>query len=90
MPSYLGDHQQLRPSVNVHELATKYHLDVSLFERLIMGGVKPVRLGVQHRMQPEVARLITPVIYKELENHSSVYDRPQVPGMQHNVNTILR
>ena len=81
----IGDHQQLRPSVNVHHLATKYHLDVSLFERLIMGGMSAVRLGVQHRMRPEVARLIVPAVYSQLENHSSVYSHPCIPGMQHNV-----
>jgi hypothetical protein len=71
--------------VNVHQLATKYHLDVSLFERLIMGGMKAVRLGVQHRMRAEVARLIVPAIYAQLENHSSVYDHPHVQGMLHDV-----
>ena len=56
----IGDHQQLRPPVNVYHLAKDYHLDVSLFERLILGGIKSVRLDVQHRMRPEVARLIVP------------------------------
>lgn len=83
--SNLGDHQQLRPSVNVHQLATKYHLNVSLFERLIMGGMKAVRLGVQHRMRPEIARLIVPAVYAQLENHSSVYGHPHIPGMQNDV-----
>ena len=81
----IGDHQQLRPSVNVNELATKYQLDVSLFERLIMGGMEAVQLGVQHRMRPEVARLIVPAIYSQLENHSSVYGHPHIPGMQYDV-----
>ncbi|XP_045029940.1 NFX1-type zinc finger-containing protein 1 isoform X2 [Daphnia magna] len=81
----IGDHQQLRPSVNVHQLATKYHLNVSLFERLIMGGMKAVRLGVQHRMRPEIARLIVPAVYAQLENHSSVYGHPHIPGMQNDV-----
>ena len=81
----IGDHQQLRPSVNVHHLATKYQLDVSLFERLILGGMKSVRLGVQHRMRPEVARLIVPAIYSQLENHRSVYGHPRIRGMQRDV-----
>lgn len=85
IPINTGDHQQLRPSVNVHELATKFQLDVSLFERLIVGDMKPVKLGVQHRMRPEVARLIVPAVYAHLENHSSVYSHPHIPGMQHDV-----
>ena len=81
----IGDHQQLRPPVNVHQLAKDYQLDVSLFERLIMGGMKSVRLDVQHRMRPEVARLIVPAIYPQLENHRSVYEHPHIPGMQRDV-----
>lgn len=29
---------------------------------------------LQHRMRPEIARLLTPHIYSELENHPSVMD----------------
>lgn len=29
---------------------------------------------LQHRMRPEIARLLTPHIYSELENHPSVLD----------------
>lgn len=80
-----GDHQQLRPSPTVYELAVKYHLDVSLFERLIKNGMAACVLGVQHRMRPEVARLIVPAIYPKLENHESVLRYPNVSGMVHNV-----
>ncbi len=40
----IGDHQQLRPSTNVYELATDYHLDISMFERLINNEYPSVRL----------------------------------------------
>jgi hypothetical protein len=36
-------------------------------------------------MRAEVARLIVPAIYAQLENHSSVYDHPHVQGMLHDV-----
>lgn len=32
----IGDHEQLRPSTSVYDLAKNYNLDVSLFERLVM------------------------------------------------------
>ncbi|XP_063601578.1 NFX1-type zinc finger-containing protein 1-like [Penaeus indicus] len=35
----IGDHQQLRPSATVYELATKYGLETSLFERMIKNGL---------------------------------------------------
>jgi len=40
----IGDHEQLRPNVNVFELTHKYHLDVSMFERLINNNFERVML----------------------------------------------
>ncbi|XP_075442165.1 NFX1-type zinc finger-containing protein 1-like isoform X2 [Ascaphus truei] len=70
----IGDHQQLRPTTTVYELAKNFNLDVSMFERLIRMDVPHVRLNYQHRMRPEIARLLTPHIYDNLENHESVYE----------------
>ena len=81
----IGDHQQLRPSTTVFKLAKDYHLDVSLFERLILNGLKPCVLSVQHRMRPEVARLIVPSIYPHLENHESVLKYPNIKGVNDSV-----
>jgi superfamily I DNA and/or RNA helicase len=47
--------------------------------------MEPCVLGVQHRMRPEIARLIVPSIYPTLENHSSVLEYPGVRGMASNV-----
>jgi len=41
-----GDHFQLRPSTNVYDLAKKYHLDVSLFERMLNNNLNCYQLGV--------------------------------------------
>ena len=85
MRNFIGDHQQLRPPVTVYKLAKDYSLDVSLFERLIKNGMEPCVLGVQHRMRPEIARLIVPAIYPSLENHPSVLEYPVVRGISSNV-----
>ena len=76
---------QLRPPTTVYRLAKDYHLDVSLFERLVKNGMEPCVLSVQHRMRPEVAGLIVPSIYPTLENHSSVLEYPNILGMEENV-----
>uniref|UniRef100_A0A914Z6K5 DNA2/NAM7 helicase helicase domain-containing protein n=1 Tax=Panagrolaimus superbus TaxID=310955 RepID=A0A914Z6K5_9BILA len=47
----IGDHKQLRPSPAVYELAKKYKLDISLFERLINNGYPYRMLNNQHRMK---------------------------------------
>ena len=80
----IGDHQQLRPTPAVYELAKKYKLDVSLFERMVNVGVPYERLSVQHRMRPEIAALMKH-IYKDLENHESVEKYDDIKGMKKNM-----
>lgn len=63
----IGDHQQLRPNPAVYELAKHYHLDVSLFERLINNDFPYRMLKKQHRMRPEISRALMPFFYEELE-----------------------
>ncbi|KAE8575514.1 hypothetical protein XENTR_v10003856 [Xenopus tropicalis] len=81
----IGDHQQLRPSANVYDLAKNFNLEVSLFERLIRSNLPFVRLNYQHRMRPEIARLLTPHIYKELDNHPSVLNYESIKGVSTNL-----
>nr|XP_020025521.1 NFX1-type zinc finger-containing protein 1 isoform X2 [Castor canadensis] len=81
----IGDHQQLRPSANVYDLAKNFNLEVSLFERLVKVNVPFVRLNYQHRMCPEIARLLTPHIYHDLENHPSVLKYEKIKGVSSNL-----
>ncbi|XP_050717644.1 NFX1-type zinc finger-containing protein 1-like [Eriocheir sinensis] len=81
----IGDHQQLQPSATVYELATKYGLETSLFERMIKNGLAFETLEYQHRMRPEISQLLVPSIYPTLKDHPSVQDYPRVLGMVHNV-----
>ncbi|KAM4691833.1 NFX1-type zinc finger-containing protein 1 [Rhinophrynus dorsalis] len=81
----IGDHQQLRPNANVYDLAKNFNLEVSLFERLIGSNVPFVRLNYQHRMRPEIARLLTPHIYEELANHESVLKYENIKGVSSNL-----
>ena len=80
----IGDHQQLRPTPEVWELAKTYKLDVSLFERMVNVGIPCQRLSVQHRMRPEIAALMKH-IYDDLENHRSVEEYENIKGMKKNL-----
>ena len=80
----IGDHQQLRPNPAVYELAKKYNLDVSLFERMVTVGIPCERLSVQHRMRPEIAAVMKH-IYDNLENHESVQNYEDIKGMKKNM-----
>ncbi|KAK7575660.1 hypothetical protein V9T40_011946 [Parthenolecanium corni] len=81
----IGDHKQLRPSAAVHELCTHYHIDVSLFERMINNGMHCPMLKVQHRMRPEISGLISSLIYPDLEDHESVTHLDPVKGVVKNM-----
>ena len=80
----IGDHKQLRPKPEVYVLAKKYHLDVSLFERMVNVGLQCDTLNVQHRMRPEIAALMKH-IYDDLENHKTVEEYKDIRGMKKNM-----
>ena len=81
----IGDHKQLRPKPNEYELATKYNLSISLFERLVRNKFSRATLEIQHRMRPEIARLVHPHVYEKLENHESVKNYPEIRGISKNL-----
>jgi len=77
---FTGDHKQLKPSVATHEMSVNYHLDCSLFERMINNNMYCPILKVQHRMRPEISSLVMP-IYKKLQNHRSVESYESIRGV---------
>ncbi|XP_046738003.1 NFX1-type zinc finger-containing protein 1-like [Diprion similis] len=81
----VGDHKQLRPKAAVHELGTKYNLNISLFERMVNIQGDYTQLTSQHRMRPEIAGLICPSIYETLHNHESVCAYPSIKGVSKNL-----
>ena len=77
----VGDHKQRRGSCAVHDLTgPPFNLGISLFERLLMNKLPHTTLVRQRRMAPEIRRILAP-IYDQLEDHSTVLNRPDVPGM---------
>ena len=80
----IGDHQQLRPTPAVYDLAKRFKLDVSLFERMVNVGMQCEMLNVQHRMRPEIAALMKH-IYDDLENDESVEKYEDIKGMKKNM-----
>uniref|UniRef100_F6RC64 RZ-type domain-containing protein n=1 Tax=Ciona intestinalis TaxID=7719 RepID=F6RC64_CIOIN len=81
----IGDHQQLKPSPTVYQLAKDYNLDVSLFERMINNNIPCAKLAIQHRMKPSIANLIRPEIYKNLLDHESVLKYEEISGVSKSV-----
>ena len=80
----IGDHKQLRPSPAVYELAKRFRLDISLFERMINNKVNYECLEYQHRMRPEISQLIR-LFYPNLKNHDSVANKQNIKGVSSNV-----
>lgn len=93
----IGDHQQLRPSINnFHDLSLEskqgilYQLDRSQFERLTIGqpgrpSMPFAQLNVQRRMRPEISSLIRETVYDNLIDDPSTAQLPDVVGMRKNV-----
>ena len=80
----IGDHQQLRPNPTVYDLAEKYSLKISLFERMINNGQNVVTLENQHRMRPDISSVMRH-IYPKLKDHSSVLNYDQIRGVEANI-----
>ena len=78
---FTGDHKQLKPNPTVFELAREYHLDLSLFERMVNNKLPVKTLNIQHRMRPEVSKFIRTNIYDRLDDHTSVLGREHIRGM---------
>ncbi|XP_037044307.1 NFX1-type zinc finger-containing protein 1-like [Bradysia coprophila] len=81
----IGDHQQLKPNPAVYELAKKFKLEVSLFERMIQNGIACHQLKLQHRMRPAISELLVPHFYKELMDHDSVKCYEDIKGVSCNM-----
>ena len=81
----IGDHKQLRPKPTVYELAQKYNLEISLFERMVRNKMDCKRLSTQHRMRPQIAELTKRIYDHEIINHESVCDLDDVPGLEGNM-----
>ncbi|BBN11752.1 hypothetical protein MPTK1_5g14410 [Marchantia polymorpha subsp. ruderalis] len=76
----IGDHMQLRPSTAVYKLSTENRLDLSMFERLVRGGVEHVTLREQRRMRPSFSKLVKS-LYPTLKDHESVSQYEHVRGL---------
>ena len=81
----IGDHKQLRPKPTCYELEKDYSLNISFFERLIMNGFTHITLEKQHRMRPEISKLICPSIYDNLLDADNVLKYDHVRGVSKDV-----
>jgi regulator of nonsense transcripts 1 len=50
-----GDPCQLPPTIQSREAVSSYQLDVTLFERMVQGGLEPLLLDTQYRMNPAIS-----------------------------------
>lgn len=84
----IGDHKQLRPKAKNFRLSVEagngYDLNRSMFERLILQGRPSCTLLNQHRMRPEISKLIRHN-YPELRDAPNTNNRPHLLGFQNDV-----
>jgi regulator of nonsense transcripts 1 len=71
----VGDHQQLGPVI-MNKKAAKAGLNQSLFERLVILGLAPIRLNVQYRMHPCLSEFPSNMFYEgSLQNGVTMQQR---------------
>jgi len=71
----VGDHCQLGPVV-MSKKAAKAGLSQSLFERLVVLGIRPIRLQVQYRMHPALSAFPSNIFYEgSLQNGVTAVER---------------
>ena len=78
----VGDHCQLGPVV-MCKAAAKAGLTQSMFERLVLIGIRPIRLQVQYRMHPILSEFPSNMFYEgSLQNGVTESDRQlrHMPG----------
>ncbi|CAM6054812.1 unnamed protein product [Sphagnum tenellum] len=72
---FVGDHKQLGPVI-LNKKAAKAGLSQSLFERLVVLNVRPIRLQVQYRMHPCLSEFPSNMFYEgSLQNGVTVQER---------------
>lgn len=72
---FVGDHKQLGPVI-VNKKAAKAGLSQSLFERLVLLNIRPIRLQVQYRMHPCLSEFPSNMFYEgSLQNGVTVQER---------------
>ncbi|KAJ8664108.1 hypothetical protein O0I10_000386 [Lichtheimia ornata] len=71
----VGDHQQLGPVI-MNKKAARAGLCQSLFERLVILGLRPIRLQVQYRMHPCLSEFPSNMFYEgTLQNGITTQER---------------
>lgn len=71
----VGDHQQL-PPVIMNKKAARAGLSQSLFERLVVLGMAPIRLAIQYRMHPAMSEFPSNMFYEGmLQNGITTQER---------------
>lgn len=85
----IGDHKQLRPKVNNYKLTVEkgdgFDLNRSMFERLVLKGYPHVVLQAQHRMRPDISKLVRHLTYPDLVDAPGTQGRADIRGLQNNV-----
>lgn len=75
----VGDHCQLGPVVMCKK-AAKAGLSQSLFERLVVLGIRPIRLQVQYRMHPALSAFPSNIFYEGSLQNGVTAGEIRAPG----------
>lgn len=66
------------------EFSRKCNVEISLFKRMLQNGMDCPTLKMQHRMRPEIFKLLS-FFQPNLKNHKSVFKFESIKGVKKNV-----
>jgi hypothetical protein len=85
---FIGDHQQLRPKLDVYRMTaaagTPIAFDKSMFERLVSTHSPAVlsTMQTQRRMHPDISAILKLTLYPNLVDGANTFAHPPVRGMR--------
>lgn len=85
----LGDRKKIPPR-SISFLAQTKGMSISMFERLILGGIQPINLNMQYKMHPTISVFPSYHFYNNLLENMSSYQQSKPLNIFQNQNQIIR
>lgn len=85
----LGDTKKIPPK-SISFFAQSKGMSISMFERLILGGVKPINLNMQYKMHPTISVFPSYHFYNNLLENMTIYQQTNGLKIFRNKNQIIR
>ncbi len=85
----LGDRKKLPPKA-ISFMAQSKGLSISMFERLILGGMQPINLNMQYKMHPTISVFPSYHFYNNLLENMNINEQSEILKIFNQNNQVVR